>query len=69
MKKKKYISPQTITINCTTNNICTTSTNAENDGETETSDAMAKENTDIWGDIWEDDTEENNEENTNDIWS
>lgn len=47
MKKKKYISPQTITINCTTNNICTTSTNAENDGETETSDAMAKENTDI----------------------
>lgn len=67
MKKKRYNKPQTITINCTTNNICTTSTNAENDGETETSDAMVKEN--IWGNIWADDTEENNEETTNDIWS
>lgn len=67
MKKKRYNKPQTITINCTTNNICTTSTYTENDGETETSDAMAKEN--IWGDIWADNTEENNEETTNDIWS
>ena len=67
MMKHKYISPNTDTIKCTTNNICNTST-YYNDEPPVIEIIGSKEETDIWGDIWADDTKENNEETTNDIW-
>ena len=64
MMKHKYISPNTDTIKCTTNNICNTST--YNNEEPPVIEIIgAKEN----GDIWADDNEENNEETTNDLWA
>lgn len=68
MKKKKYISPQTIMIKCTTNNICNTSS-YYNDEPPVIEIIGAKENGDIWGNIWADDNAENNEETTKDIWA
>lgn len=68
MMKHKYISPNTDTIKCTTNNICNTST-YYNDEPPVIEIIGSKENGDIWGDIWADDTKENNEETTNDLWA
>ena len=68
MMKHKYISPNTDTIKCTTNNICNTS--SYNNEEPPVIEIIgSKEETDIWGDIWVDDTEENNLETKNDIWA
>ncbi len=68
MKKKKYNKPQTITIECTPNNICNTSS-LYNEEPPVTENIGAKAFNDIWGDIWADDNAENNEETTNDLWA
>ena len=58
MKKKKYNKPQTITIKCTTNNICNTS--SYNDEPPIIEIIGAKEFNDAWDEGWDEDEENNN---------
>ena len=65
MMKHKYISPNTDTIKCTTNNICNTST-YYNDEPPVIEIIGAKAFNDVWDEGWD---EEENEENNNFIYS